>query len=182
MIAIQSAPLATLHAHESGAVTVKVPVAASFENAADAGETAMLQAWGAPSWRTLTACPAIVSVPDLASAPELAVTATVTVPGPEPDAPLVMVIHPRSEAAVQLHEAAVDTLIEPFAASAPKDNDDDASVNAHDAGGGVGCTGDFPSVPQATRTATIGKKRQALLDIMISDHNVSNPAASDNER
>lgn len=116
-----------------------------------------------------------MSVPDLASAPELAVTATVTVPGPDPDAPSVMVIHARSEAAVQLHEAAVDTLIEPFAAAAPKDNDDDASVNAQDAGGGVGCTGDFPSVPQATRTARIGKMRQALLGIVISDEESQQP-------
>jgi hypothetical protein len=93
-----------------------------------------------------------------------------------------MVIHPRSEAAVQLHEAAVDTLTEPVAAAAPKDNDVDDSVNAQDAGGGVGCTGDLPSVPQATRTATIGKMRQALLGIVVSDARVSNRAASDNAR
>jgi hypothetical protein len=166
--AIQSAPLAALHAQESGAMTVKEPVAASFEKAADPGETEMLHA-GAPSCRTGTACPAIVNVPDRWSTPVFAVRATATEPGPLAAAPLVIVIQPRSEAAVHAHAAVVETATEPVDAVAPNVNDVGDSVKAQDAGGGVGSTGDLPSqAPAITRTANGSAMRQALRGIAVS--------------
>ena len=56
-----------------------------------------------------------------------AVRLTLTAPFPAPLAPPVMLIQPRSDAAVQLHWAAVVTVIDPEPAGAPNDKDVDES-------------------------------------------------------
>src|SRR4051812_47277131 len=93
--AIHSTVLEALHPQDCGAVTLKAPVPGSFENAADAGETTKVHAC-APSCRTATAWPAMVSVAARESGAVLALSATVTAPFPVPDTPPVIVIHPRS--------------------------------------------------------------------------------------
>lgn len=59
---------------------------------------------------TATAWPATVNVPVRTVGPGLTVTATVTVPFPEPFVPPVMDIHARSDVAVQVHWLVVVTV------------------------------------------------------------------------
>jgi hypothetical protein len=80
---------------------------------------------------------------------------TVAVPGPVTLAALSTCIHPRSDATVQAHAAAVVTVTDPVPPPAPNDNDEVDRVNVH-AGGGVGSVGDFfshaPAAPSASKT------------------------------
>ena len=143
LIDIQPSPLVALHAQDGGAVTVKVPVAESFENVADAGDTVMPHA-GAPSCRTAIACPATVNVPVRASGPALVARATATLPGPVPFAPPVTVIQPRSDAAVHAHCADVVTVTDALPPPAPNDSAEGERPNVQVVGTGVGSAGDFP--------------------------------------
>jgi hypothetical protein len=138
-----SALLAAVHAQDAGAVRSIVPLPASFENEADAGDIVTMHR-SVPSWLTATGCPATVSVPTRASPFAFAVTVTATLPDPVPLAPLPMVIHPRSDAAVHAHEGPVVTLTDEVPPEAPNASDDGESVKVQDAGGGEGPSGDVP--------------------------------------
>jgi hypothetical protein len=74
-----------------------------------------------PVWDTPNACPAIVMVALRSPLPVLAATAYSTVPFPEPLVPEVMVTHPASLEAVQLHPAVVVTVTVPFPPADAKD-------------------------------------------------------------
>jgi len=83
-----------------------------------------------------------------------------TAPVPVPDAPSVIAIHPRSDDAVQAHDAAVVTVIDPLAAADANDSDVADSEYVQDAGGGVGPTGDLLWQAQTIRSAAAGSTRR----------------------
>jgi hypothetical protein len=172
--------LTAVHAHDAPAVTVSVAVAASFENAAEAGEIAIVQG-SVPACVTATGCPAIVSVPLRASGFAFAVTLTATVPDPVP-APLPTLTQPRSDAAVHAHPAVVVTVTDALPPDAPNVRADWDRVNVH-AAGGVGSVGDFVSHAQmaasaATIVMTPPEAMQERHRITTSGTQESKPAAS----
>ena len=156
------AVLTAVHVHEAGDVTANVPVAASFEMLAEVGAIVTVQVCATPSWLTGTAWPATVKVPDRVSAFGLAVTATLTVPGPEPLAPLPTDIHPRSDAAVHVHCAPVDTVIDALPPEAPKESEEDERENEQ-AAGGLGWVGDLlphaQPITEAAPTSTTARMK-----------------------
>jgi hypothetical protein len=132
-------------------ITLNVPVAASFEKVADAGDSVTLHA-AAPSCVTATAWPPTVSVPVRDAVPVFAVSDTVTVPGPTALAAPSTCIHPRSDAAVHAQAAPVVTVTDPVPPVAANDKAAVDSVNVH-AAGGAGTIGDLFS--QAGRLSAI---------------------------
>src|SRR5436190_418207 len=76
------------------------------------GFTVIVQSGGLSACETVTARPAIVSVP-MREPPVLAAHVNATVPLPEPAAPEVIVIQDASLVAVQLQDAVLATLTEP---------------------------------------------------------------------
>ena len=106
----------------------------------------------AASCRTATACPAIVRVPVRSLGFAFAVTLTVTVPDPVPPAPLLIVIHPRSDAAVHARPAAVVTPTKTLPPETSNESEDWESENVHVAGG-VGWVDDFSAHAQTAAIA-----------------------------
>jgi hypothetical protein len=98
-----------------------------------------------------------VSVPVRDASDWFAVTLTVTTPFPVPFAPLVIDIHPRSDAALHVQWLAAATFTELDPPEAGNESDDGESVYVH--GSGVGSVGDLcphaiganPSAPITAR-------------------------------
>ena len=88
---IQEVLLLADQAHPDAAVTVLLPVPPSSANVAVVGETLNVQL--AADWLTLNVVPAIVSDPFRLVVAVFAATLNPALPDPEPDAPLVTVIH-----------------------------------------------------------------------------------------
>jgi hypothetical protein len=101
------------------AVTVTVPAIPAGTTAADAGE--IVGAHGAPDCVTVNVDPAIVSVPVRLAVPVLAATLNVTVPDPEPDAPVTTVIHAALLTAVHRQPVPTVTVLLPAPAAAAAD-------------------------------------------------------------
>jgi len=137
VIRSHDALLVAVHVQCAGAVTVRLPVAASLPYDAVDGLMSTVHA-PRPASSTETVCPAMVSAPVRVASPELAVTVTVTAPLPVPDAPEPMVIQPRSEVAVHAHWLAVLTLTDAEPPFAPKDSDDADTVKAQGLAGSTG--------------------------------------------
>jgi len=111
-----------------------------------------------------------------ASAFAFALKETVTVPVPVPEAPPVIAIHPRSDAAVQAHDAAVVTVIDPAPAADPNDMEVADSENEQEAGGGVGSTGDLLWQAHTIRSTAAGSaKRWPVRSIAISPDAIATP-------
>ncbi len=89
---IHVALLLAVHEQPVAAVTVTVPVPAADVTLADAGEIVRLHG-AAACCVTVNVDPAMVSVPVRLVVPVLAALLNVTVPDPEPDAPVLTVIH-----------------------------------------------------------------------------------------
>ena len=110
------------HGQCAGAVTVRIPAAASLLNDALLGEISSMQV-PRPSCTTDTVWPATVSMPARAVSDEFAVRVTLTTPFPVPFAPLVIEIQPRSDVAAHVQWLAVVTVSEPGPPEAPTDSD-----------------------------------------------------------
>ena len=124
--AIHAVVLTADHWHWSPALTANVPVALSLPNEAFAGEMSIVQgAW--PSSLTATDWPAIVKVPVRSVVLVFGVRLTLTTPSPVPPAPLVMLIQPLSDEAVQVHWAPAVTVTDPEPPDAPNDKDEGVS-------------------------------------------------------
>ena len=121
--AIHAVVLTADHWHWWSALTANVPVALSLPNEAFAGEMSIAQgAW--PSCLTAIDWPAIVKVPVRSVVLVFGVRLTLTTPFPAPLAPLVMLIQPLSDEAVQAHWAAAVTATDPEPPDAPNDKDE----------------------------------------------------------
>jgi hypothetical protein len=127
VIASQLELLVAVHPQCVGAITAKVPVTPSLLDEAPLGAISSVQA-SRPSSRTNTDWPAIVSVPLRGASDEFAVTLTFTTPLPEPVAPLVIDIQPRSDVAVHVQRVAAATFTELEPPDAPKERDVGDSV------------------------------------------------------
>jgi hypothetical protein len=86
------------------AVTFTVPLSADAGWVSDVGDAVTVQA--APACVTETACPAIVTLALRGVVSVLAATLSVTVPLPDPVAPLVMLSHAALSLAVHVHPEA----------------------------------------------------------------------------
>ena len=115
------------HSQCAGAVTAKLPFAASLLKEALLGESSIVHA-PRPSSRTDTDCPAIANVPIRVLSDELGVRLTLTTPLPVPFEPLVIAIHTLSEVEVHVQWLAVVTFTDPVPPDAPKVSDDVDSV------------------------------------------------------
>ena len=115
---IHGALLTAVQAHQSAAVTVLLPLPPAGVNDWVVGE--IVGAHGPPC-RTLTTVPAIVSDPSRLHVVVLAATSNVTEPLPDPEAPLVSVIHTLLLTAVHGQPAAVVTVLLPVLAAAVND-------------------------------------------------------------
>jgi len=116
---IQAALLTAVHAQPAGDVTLTVPVVAPSAAETLDGEIVVVQ--GTPCWVTVTAWPAIVTVPVRAPLAALAAIDSETVPFPMPDAPLATVIHAAELTAVHEHAAPPVTETVPVDAGAETD-------------------------------------------------------------
>jgi hypothetical protein len=103
---IQGALLDAVHAHPPPVVTETVPFPPADGTVCVSGVAAYVQPW---PWTTVTVCPATLIEP-VRDGPVVPATAKVTVPGPVPLEPAVMVIHGTLLAAVHAHPAAAATL------------------------------------------------------------------------
>jgi len=113
---IHEALLAAVHGQPVAIVTLLLPVPPDAENDWPVGEIDAEQ--DAASCVTVNVAPAIVNVPVRIEATVLAATSNLTVPFPDPLAPLVTVIHAALLAAVQLQPLATLTALLPLAAAA----------------------------------------------------------------
>jgi hypothetical protein len=110
---IQLTLLDALHAQPPAVVTVNEPVPPADGIDCDAG--AIEYAHGcAASCMTVKVCPPTLIVPVRWVVPALAATLNVTVPLPDPEAPLEMVIQLTLLAAVHAHPPEADTVNEPL--------------------------------------------------------------------
>lgn len=108
--------LSAVHAHVGPADTVLLPEPPSEVNDRVVGEIKVLQGAGAPCV-TMKLVPAIVMVPVRVVVPVFAVKLNPTFPGPDPEAPLVTVIHGALLTADHEHPAAAVTELFPVPAS-----------------------------------------------------------------
>jgi hypothetical protein len=122
LLAVQAQPVA--------AVTLTVPLPAADVTLADAGEIVGAHA-AAACCVTVNVDPAMVSVPVRLVVPVLAALLNVTVPDPEPDAPVLTVIHATLLTAV--HEQPVPAVIVllPVPPAAAIDCDEGEMVGVH---------------------------------------------------
>jgi len=95
--------LEAVQLHPAGAVTVIGAVPPAVGMVRTVGDRVYVHA--APPWFTTTVCPAMISVALRDSAVVFAVAATVTVPLPDPLAPLVIVNHAALLVAVHVQPA-----------------------------------------------------------------------------
>jgi hypothetical protein len=116
---IQEALLLALHAQPAPAVTALVPVPPAAENDWLAGE--MLYEQLAAACVTANVVPAIVSDPLRLVVAVFAATLNPTLPDPDPDAPLVTVIHDALLLALHAQPVAAVTLLLPVPPAAVKD-------------------------------------------------------------
>jgi hypothetical protein len=118
------------------AVTVTVTVLPAGSNVCDSGEIAKVHGGGAAAWVTVNVWPAMVAVPDLASALFAANdSATLPLPVPPPEA---IVIHAAFAVAVHVHVGAeAVTVTAALPASGPMSALGGAIVNVHGGGGGA---------------------------------------------
>ncbi len=126
---IHPALLVAVHAHPVAAVTETLPVVVPAPTFADVGE--IVGAHAAPACVTVKVAPATVTVPVRPAVLLFAATLKVAVPGPEPDAPPVTVIHSALLTAVQAHPTATVTVVLPLPPAAAMDCDAGAIVGAH---------------------------------------------------
>jgi hypothetical protein len=144
VIVIQLAALVADQAQPFVAVTATVAAPPATGAAADVGEIAYVQdggggGGGAPAaWLTVTICPATVSVPLRALLELFAAALNCTWPLPEPEAPLVTVIHDALLVAFQTQPAAAATANDPVTAPALIEVDGGVTEYEHEGVGGVG--------------------------------------------
>ena len=103
----QEALLVAVHVHALAAVTAVVDDPPADVSVRESGDTLSVQ--DVPLWVTVTAWPATVSVPMRCAVDVFAVTLKVTVPLPEPLAPLLMVSQAALLVAVHVHPVAAVT-------------------------------------------------------------------------
>ena len=122
LLAVQAQPVA--------AVTLTVPVPAADTTLADAGEIVGAHA-AAACCVTVNVDPAMVSVPVRLVVPVLAALLNVTVPDPEPDAPVLTVIHATLLTAVQEQPVPAVIVLLPVPPAAAIDCDEGEMVGVH---------------------------------------------------
>jgi len=126
---IQSADEAAVHGHDPGIDTATDNDRASGPTENDAGESVAAQTADAPACEIVTFCPATETLP-LRAAPALALTVTVTLPGPLPFAPAVTWIHSAWLAAVHAQPPCESTRTVTDPPPAPTFADAGVAVNA----------------------------------------------------
>jgi hypothetical protein len=115
---IQPTVLDAVHAQPAFVVTETDPVRAPAVMERLVGEMENVQP---AAWVIVKVCPAIVSEPVRGLVVVFAATEKLTVPGPEPLLPPVIVAHAALLLADQLHPAATDTPTDPVVDAAPTD-------------------------------------------------------------
>ena len=116
LIVIQPTLLTAVHGHAAGEPTFTVPLVTPSGTEMLDGDRLVVHA--APSWVTVTVCPAMVIVPVREPPPGLPAIESDTLPVPLPDVPLVTTIHEAALAPVQEHPPPVVTDTVPLVAGA----------------------------------------------------------------
>src|SRR5439155_1214563 len=119
VIVIHVSVVVAVHEHPAGDVTVSVPEPPPTATACDAGDS--VEVHGTPACVTVKVLPATVSVPVRDVPAVFAATLNVTLPLPEPDAPVVTVIHASLLTAVHAHPVGAVTVVLPVPPPATTD-------------------------------------------------------------
>src|SRR5207244_7607218 len=119
VIVIHVSVVVAVHEQPAAAVTVTVPDPPPTATACDAG--ASVEVHGTPACVTVNVLPAIVSVPVREVPAVFAATLNVTLPLPEPDAPVVTVIHVALLTAVHAQPVGAVTVVLPVPPPATTD-------------------------------------------------------------